>query len=293
MRPVRDRDDDDGVRYQPDDKSPIPLTATVGLQLAALLLVGAVVIPTIVFQSAGASDAVIAWAVFASLALCGLTTMVQASPRFAAGYVIVTVGRSAAIAVCIAAVSKGGPALLALLVGVTAALQMLLAVRLSLFRRILTPAIAGTVIMLIPVSVMPVVLDNLERVPEGVSSAAGGLAAFVTVLVMAVVTLKGSSTMRLWAPIIGVGSGAACAAPLGSLRAGPRCRSGMDRASARRTANPESRLRTGFLGVAARLSDRHADWNRPERERQRRRPACILAPVAGSGLPIGPEHCRR
>lgn len=215
MRPKQDRQDDDGLRYQPDDKSPVLLTATVGLQLAALLLIGAVVIPTIVFQSAGAGDAVIAWAVFASLALCGLTTMVQASPRFAAGYVIVTVARSAAIAVCIAAVSKGGPALLALLVGVTALLQILLAARLSLFRKVLTPAIAGTVIMLIPVSVMPVVLENLERVPEGASTAAGGLAALVTVLVMAVVTLKGSSTIRLWAPIIGVGAGALCAAPLG------------------------------------------------------------------------------
>ena len=215
MRSRRDREDDEGVRYQPDDKSPAPLTATVGLQLAAFLLIGAIVFPTIVFQSAGASDRVTAWAVFASLALCGLTTMVQASPRFAAGYVIVTVARSAAIAVCITAVSKGGPALLALLVGVTAVLQILLAARLSLFRRVLTPAIAGTVIMLIPVSVMPVVLSNLERVPEDASTAAGGLAALVTVLVMAVVTLKGSSTIRLWAPIIGVGAGAACAAPLG------------------------------------------------------------------------------
>lgn len=208
-------DEEDGVRYQPDDRPPILLTATIGLQLAALLLVGAAVIPTVVFRSAGASDQVLAWAVFASLALCGLTTMVQASPRFAAGYVIVTVARSAAIAVCIAAVAQGGPALLALLVGVTAAIQLLLAARLSLFRRILTPAIAGTVIMLIPVSVVPVVLDNLERIPEGASPAAGGLAALVTVLVMTLVALKGSSAIRLWAPIIGVGAGALCAAPLG------------------------------------------------------------------------------
>ncbi len=215
MRPKRDREDDDGVRYQPDENPPVLLTATVGFQLAVLLLISAVVIPTIVFQSAGASDPVTAWAVFASLALCGFTTMVQASPRFAAGYVIVTVARSAAIAVCIAAVSKGGPALLAILVGVTAVFQILLAARLSLFRRILTPAISGTVVMLIPVSVMPVVLDNLERVPDSVSSAAGGLAALVTVVVMAVVTLKGSSAIKLWAPFIGVGAGTVCAAPLG------------------------------------------------------------------------------
>lgn len=215
MPPKHDREDDDGVRYQPDDRPPVLLTAMIGLQLAALLLVGAAVIPTVVFQSAGASDPVLAWAVFASLALCGLTTMVQASTRFAAGYVIVTVARSAAIAVCIAAVSQGGPALLALLVGATAALQLLFAARLSLFRRILTPAIAGTVIMLIPVSVMPVVLNNLERIPQGASPAAGGLAALVTVLVVTLVTLKGSSAIRLWAPIIGVGAGVVCAAPLG------------------------------------------------------------------------------
>ena len=211
---MRNREDDDGLLYQPDDRPPILLTACLGLQLGALILVGAALFPTVVFRSAGASDAVLTWAVFASLALCGLTTMVQAS-RFAAGYVVVTVGRSAAVAVCIAAVSQGGPVLLALLVGVTALLQLGLAARLSLFRKILTPAIAGTVIMLIPVSVMPVVLQNLGRIPAGASTAAAGLAALVTVLVITGIALKGGATIRLWAPIIGVGAGALCAVPLG------------------------------------------------------------------------------
>ena len=289
----RAEDEEDGVRYQPDDRPPILLTATIGLQLAALILVGAAVIPAVVFRSAGASDPVLAWAVFASLVLCGLTTMVQASPRFAAGYVIVTVARSAAIAVCIAAVSQGGPALLALLVGVTAVIQLLLAVRLSLFRRILTPAIAGTVIMLIPVSVVPVVLDNLERNSGGrLSRRRRSRCTGHGACDDACRTERQCRDTPLGTDYRSR-SRSSLRRASGSLRAGPRRRSSMVRAPPGRAADAASRLRTGILGFAARVCDRHTDRNRPERKRQRRRPARILASAAGRGLPFGPEHGRR
>ncbi len=122
---------------------------------------------------------------------------------------------SAAIAISITAVSAGGAALLGMLVAVTSLLQIAIAARLSLVRRLFTPAMAGTVLLLIPVSIMPPALAVLNRVPEGTSTAASGFTAFVTLAVIAGLTLKGSPTQRLWAPVIGFCAGAVCAVPLG------------------------------------------------------------------------------
>lgn len=205
---------DEGVRFEPEDRPPVLLMAGLGCQFGALVLVSAALIPSIVYRSAGTSDSVLSWAIFSSLVACGLMTILQAT-RFGARHVVVSAGRSAAIAVCITALVEGGPLLLALLTAVCSLFQLLIAARLSLFRQVLTPTIAGTVIMLIPVGVMPVLLNNLERVPEGVPLSNAGITALVTVLVMGGIMLKGGMAMRLWAPLIGVGAGAACAFPLG------------------------------------------------------------------------------
>ena len=71
------------------------------------------------------------------------------------------------IAVCVAAIAEGGPAMLATLVVISSLFQFALSARLSLFRRILTPAVAGTVLMLIAVTVMPIVFGMLKDVPDG------------------------------------------------------------------------------------------------------------------------------
>ena len=57
--------------------------------------------------------------------------------------------------------------MLATLVIISSLFQFALAARLSLFRRILTPTVTGTVIMLIAVTVMPIIFDTLNDVPEG------------------------------------------------------------------------------------------------------------------------------
>ena len=205
---------DDGIRYEPPDKAPAPLAAGIGLQLAAMILASTTLMPTIVFRSAGAGETAVWWAVFASLVLCGLTTILQAT-RLGAGYIVLTGTSSAALAISIAALSGGGPALLALLVAVSSLFQVAVAARLSLLRRIFTPAIAGTVLMLIPVSIMPPVLGVLERVPEGVPPEAAPVTAFVTLAVIVAVSLKGGVRIRLWASVIGLLAGAVCAVPFG------------------------------------------------------------------------------
>ena len=211
--------DDSGrrVRYQPDDRPPLALSFGLGLQLAILVLAGIVLIPTVVVRAAGGGEAYLSWVVFAAVAVCGLTTALQALRigRIGAGYILVGGSSAAFIAVCVVAIAEGGPALLATLIVVASLCQFALSAKLSLFRRILTPTVAGTVVMLLPVTVMPVVFGMLTDVPAGSPAPAAPLTALVTLVVIAGVALKATGALRLWAPVIGVVVGSAVAGAFG------------------------------------------------------------------------------
>ena len=204
-------------RRDPDATIPAPLTLAFGLQIAGLVLPGAVLIPTVVFVSAGVSEAVVLWAVFASVMLCGAVTILKAFRigRFGSGYILATGTSGAAIAVSIAALNAGGPALLAALVCCLALFQFAFSARLSLFRRILTPTVTGTVIMLTPVTVTPVIFQQLTNVPPGTPPLAAPLSALATLLIISGIVLKAGRTVRLWAPVIGVVAGTLIAGAYG------------------------------------------------------------------------------
>ena len=106
---------------------------------------------------------------FATVAVCGATTILQSVRigRIGTGHLVVVAASAAYISVCISAVSAGGPALLATLVLVSSVVPLVLSARLALLQRVLTPTVSGTVIMLIPVTVMPAAFDLLAAVPEG------------------------------------------------------------------------------------------------------------------------------
>ena len=210
-----DRDATD--RRHPDEKIPPLLAAGLALQIAALVLPGTVVITTVVFRAGGQPESVLLWAVFASVAACGATTLLQAlrAGRFGAGYILAIGTSGVAIAVSISALAAGGPALLAILVVALALFQFAFSVRLSLFRRILTPTVTGTVMMLTPVTVMPVILEQLENVPDGTPPLAAPLCALTTLVVIAGIVLKARQGLRLWAPVIGIVAGSSVAAGYG------------------------------------------------------------------------------
>ena len=193
----------------PDARISLGLSVGLGLQLTALVLPGVVLIPTIVFRGAGQPEAVLLWGVFAAVVVCGVSTVLQAIRvgRFGSGYLIATGASGATIAVSIAALDAGGPALLATLVIAMALLQFAFSARLALFRRVLTPTVTGTIILLTPVTVMPVVFEQLNNVPEAGSRVGGALAALVTLTVVVGIALRARGRARLWAPIIGIVAG--------------------------------------------------------------------------------------
>ena len=171
-----------------------------------LNVAGVVLTPVIVIRAAGGAQEFLSWAVFAAVVVSGVTTILQAVRlgRIGAGCVLLMGTSGAFISVCIAAIAQGGPGMLATLVVISSLFQFALAARLSLFRRIFTPTVAGTVIMLIPVTVMPIIFKMLGDVPEGAPAAAAPLSALVTVLLMVGIALKATGSLRLWAPVIGI-----------------------------------------------------------------------------------------
>ena len=219
-------DESPGLRYQPDDRIPAKLAIGMGIQLAVLNIAGVMLIPMVVMRAANVSDAYLSWGVLASVIVSGATTMLQAGRlrRIGAGHVLVMGASGAFIPVCIMALTEVGPAQLATLVVISAVVPLALSWRLSLFQRILTPSVAGTVIMLIPVTVSPYVAGlipvtvspHVAGLLQGgtfvAAAAAGGPLSFVaTVLLIGAIVLRGTGTLRLWAPVIGVAGGSALA----------------------------------------------------------------------------------
>ena len=211
-----------GVRYEPNEKPPIALAGGLGLQLAVLCIAGVALTPAIVVRAAGGAESYLTWAVFAAVLVSGITSVLQARRigRIGAGYVLVMGTSGAFIAICVGAIAQGGPAMLATLVVISSLFQFLLAWRLSLLRRILTPTVSGTVIMLIPVTVMPIVFGMLSQVPPDTPELAAPLSALVTALVIAGIALKATGALRLWAPVIGIVAGCGVAGYFGIYEVG-------------------------------------------------------------------------
>lgn len=199
------------IRYEPDERPPLALSIGLGFQYAILAVAGIVLTPVMMIRIAGGSEAYLSWAVFAALVISGTTTIIQSVRlgRIGAGYILLMGSSGAFIAVCVSALEQGGPGLLASLIVIASLFQFVLATKLSWFRRIFTPTVAGTVLMLIPVTIGPLVLGKLTDVPAGASPAAAPVTAGVTLVVTVVMALYNSSAWRLWAPVIGIGAGSA------------------------------------------------------------------------------------
>ncbi|WP_420437241.1 uracil-xanthine permease family protein [Candidatus Poriferisocius sp.] len=205
------------VRFEPDDKPPVVLAAGMGLQFAVLSIAGIVLTPAIVIRAAGETDSYLTWAVFAAAMVSGVSTILQAVRfgRIGAGYVLLMGTSGAFIAVCVTALVEGGPGLLAVLVVASSLFQFLLAARLSLFRRLVTPVVAGTVLMLIAVTVMPLIFDMVRASPQDSSDWSAPTSALVTIVVVIAIALKSAGGLRLWAPVIGVVAGSITAVAFG------------------------------------------------------------------------------
>ena len=209
------------IKYSAEESPPTALAAGLGFQVVILIIAGIILTPAIVMRGADQSVSITEWVVFAGLIVCGLTTMLQAHPlgRFGAGYTLFVGTSGAFIAISIDAVKAGGVPLLASLVIASALIQFLFSHYLGQLRKIITPTIGGTIILLIAVTVFPIAFDLINQHPGGdeVATVAGPAIALSTFIFIMGVSMFGAGKYRLWGPLLGVIAGTLVAIYYGAM----------------------------------------------------------------------------
>ena len=117
---------------------------------------------------------------------------------------------------CITAVVDGGPATLTTLVLVSAVVQIVISKWLFILRRIVTPIVGGTVMMILSITLASVVFGLLDEASE-IEPKAAPLTALATLSIVAALALRGSELLRLWAPLIGIAGGGVVAASFAEI----------------------------------------------------------------------------
>ncbi len=205
------------ILYQPDEKPPHLTSLGLGFQSVMVRLTALAASTAIIAQASGQSESYLSWILFAALLVAGIGTISQTfrAWRFGSGYPLGVTTNTAFVAVCITALAAGGPGMLSSLIVVSALLQAVLIARLSLLRRIITPLVSGTVLMLLAATVMSVLLSRLSATPEGSSPSAAPVIAGVTFSVIMGLRMFASGGWPQWSPVIGIVTGCVVALPFG------------------------------------------------------------------------------
>ena len=203
-------------RYEAHENPPLFASLGYGLQFSLIASATLLVTPVIVAKASGRDDSYLVWMVFASLLVCGVSTLIQVRRLGPVGAEAVLPMFTAAFSIpfCITAVVDGGPATLMTLVLVSAAVQIVVSRWLFILRRFITPIVGGTVMMILSITLASVVFGLLDEASE-IEPKAAPLTALATLAIVAALALRGSELLRLWAPLIGIVGGCIVAAMLG------------------------------------------------------------------------------
>lgn len=208
---------DEKVRYEPDEACPPLVAVGVGAQGVLLVLAPIVLLVAVSALATGQDERYLTWAVFAALIVSGLVTILQAARlgRLGLGHVLVTGVTPNFIAISIIALAEGGPSALASLIVLSSIFFLAVGAWLPMLRQIVTPAVSGTVLMLIAVLLLHISFDRLQEVPPNAPMFAGPVVAAVTLAVTVGLALRGPQLWRIWSPLIGIGAGCLAAAAFG------------------------------------------------------------------------------
>ncbi len=203
-------------RYEAHETAPLLASIGYGLQFSFIASATLLVTPVIVAQQSGLGESFVVWMVFASLLVVGVSTLIQVRRigPIGAGAVLPMFTAAFAIPFCITALVDGGPATLGALILVSAVVLLAISKWLFILRRVVTPTVGGTVMMILSLTLASVVFGMLNRASE-TEPAATFLTALVTLVVVAALTLRGSTILSLWGPLIGIVVGSVVAAAFG------------------------------------------------------------------------------
>ena len=203
-------------RYEAHENPPILSALGYGFQFSLIASATLLVTPVVVANASGRGESYLVWVVFASLLVCGVSTLIQVRRLgpVGAGAVLPMFTAAFSIPFCITAVVDGGPATLMALVIVTAITQIVISKWLVILRRIVTPTVGGTVMMILSITLASVV----PRLLHGASSedeVGAHLTALATLGVISALILRGSAVLRLWGPVLGIIAGCVVGAAFG------------------------------------------------------------------------------
>ena len=159
----------ENLLYQPDERPSHPAALFHGFQSVMTRMAAMAATASIIAVAGGQSEGYLSWIFFSALVVCGMGSMLQTFRfwRFGSGYSLSVTSASAFIAICISALLAGGPAMLSSLIVASSLIQFVFISRLSWLRRVISPLVAGTVLMLLASTIITVVLSRLSDLPEG------------------------------------------------------------------------------------------------------------------------------
>ena len=98
-------------RYEPDEPCSHLEGVGVGLQVILLMVPGKVLFVALILGAAGQTEPYLSWAIFMTLAVAGVGTILQALriKRFGAGHLVIMSVHPAHVPICIMALTTGGP----------------------------------------------------------------------------------------------------------------------------------------------------------------------------------------
>ena len=204
-------------RYEAHENPPFLASLGYGFQFSLLASATLLVTPVIVAKASGREDSYLIWMVFASLIVVGITTLLQVRRIGPVGGRAVLPMFTAAFSIpfCITAVVDGGPATLGMLVIASGICQLIISKWLFILRRMVTPTVGGTVMMILSVTLASVVFALLDEASTAEPTSAT-VTALATLLVVSVLTFRGNPFLRLWAAPISIVAGCIVAASFGT-----------------------------------------------------------------------------
>ena len=208
----------DNILYQPDEQPSHPASLAHGFQNVMTRIAAMAATASIIAVAGGQSQDYLSWIFSSALVVCGIGSMLQPFRfwRFGSGYSLSVVSASSFIAICISALLVGGPALLSSLIVASALIQFVFISRLSWLRRVITPLVAGTVLMLVASTIITVVLSRLPDLPEGAPSVASPILAGTTLTILMALRLFASPKWQQWAPVVAIVVGCVIAVSFGA-----------------------------------------------------------------------------
>ena len=205
-------------RYEPDEPCSHLEGVGVGLQVILLMVPGKVLFVALILGAAGQTEPYLSWAIFMTLAVAGVGTILQALriKRFGAGHLVIMSVHPAHVPICIMALTTGGPSLMLSLIAASSLCQILLTPYMSLLRRIITPAVSGTLLMLVAAISVPPVFGLLENTSSFTAPTAyAAIIAAGTLITIVMLMLLVPQSWQLWTSLIGIAAGCLVAIPFG------------------------------------------------------------------------------